>query len=687
MFNLAWLIPILPLLAFVAIVLFLNPYKRASAWTAIGAMFLSFLLSVGVLIEALGKGAHLAQEPFYRYIPWLPTGTTQLALGWMIDPLAAVALVMVSTVCLMIFIYSQGYMHGDPRYSRFFAYVSLFACGMLGLVIANNLLELIVFWETMGLCSYLLIGFWFERPPATPERPSPADAGKKAFIVTRVGDIIFLLGAIYLYAQTGTLQFEEIFKPDVLHALALTTVTLPLLGTLPVATVISLLIFGGAIGKSAQFPLHVWLPDAMEGPTPVSALIHAATMVAAGVYLVARTFPIFAAVEPSTSLVWVAAIGAFTALFAATIGVAQDDIKRVLAYSTISQLGYMIMALGIGGFVAGTFHLITHAFFKALLFLGSGSVIHAMRTNDMLAMGGLRKKMPITFWTFLIGALALAGIPPLAGFWSKDEILADAFAHNQIVWAIGTLAAFLTAFYMGRQIFLTFFGEMRSHPHPIRPPHAGEVEEGVHESPPVMTYPLIVLAFFATVIGFLGVPADFPVLGSLFGGNFFHSFVGEAFEAVPVNFGVMGISIGVALLGFYLAYLVYGREPLVAGQPDPLQALGPIYTLLRNKYYIDELYNATIVRGTVALADFLLKFDDSWVIDPLVDFVGKSIAKLSELNRLFDVYVVDGIVNLVGRAAQWSGGVLRLLQTGRAQNYLLIVFLSLLILAGIYLIR
>ena len=675
MMSYAWLIPLFPILAFVAIVFFTRERRELSARLAVAGIFLSFLVAIGVLFAAISQREHIAEEPFHIAVAWFPVGTTTFDIGFMIDPLAAATLVMVTTVCLMIFIYSQGYMHGDPRYSRFFAYISLFATGMLGLVISDNLLEMFVFWEIMGLCSYLLIGFWFEKPSA-------ANAAKKAFITTRVGDVILFMGMLYLYSQTGTLSFLEIFGEGTLHELAARMVTLPLAGSVPVATVIGLLIFGGAVGKSAQFPLHVWLPDAMEGPTPVSALIHAATMVAAGVFLVARTFPIFSAVEHSVSLQWVAAIGAFTALFASTIAVAQDDIKRVLAYSTISQLGYMVMALGIGGFVAGVFHLITHAFFKALLFLGSGSVIHGMEhgmhetgehgdPNDMMAMGGLRERMPATFWTFLAGTLALAGIPPLAGFWSKDEILGDAFSRGHyVVWAMGTAAAFLTAFYMGRQIFLVFFGQPRTR-------HAGQA----HESPFVMTGPLIVLAIFAVLLGFVGIPEDISPFG-----NPFHAFVGEAFPAGQFNPLVAGISVLVALAGLGLGYLIYGRNPLQAGQRDPLRRLGFAWSVLRNKYWIDEFYGVTVVRLSWLAAALVFAFDRR-IIDGLLHLTGRAALRLASFDRLFDIHIVNGAVDLSGVMTGELGQGLRRLQTGRLQNYLLVVFTSVVVLAGLYLMR
>ena len=691
LFKLTWLIPVFPLLAFGAIVLYVRRWKRIASWLAVAAIAISFLLSQIVFWVAVGT-PHLGEHPFEDLVRWLPTGHSAFEMGVMVDPLTAVMLFMVPLLCTLIFIYALGYMEGDPRYARFFAYVSLFATGMLGLVVANNLLMLFIFWEIMGLCSYLLIGFWFEKPSAM-------RAGLKAFLTTRVGDAFFLLGLLYLYSQTGTLAFREVLSEETLHHLANLSVTLPIFGTVPVATVIALLIFGGTVGKSAQFPLHVWLPDAMEGPTPVSALIHAATMVSAGVYLVVRMFPLFHAVPHGTAPEVVATIGAFTALFACTIAVAQNDIKRVLAYSTISQLGYMVMALGLGAYVAGAFHLITHAFFKALLFLGSGSVIvGAHHEQDMMEMGGLRSRMKITFWTYIAGTLALAGIPPFAGFWSKDEILADAFNHGHyLAWAVGSLAAFLTAFYMGRQIFLVFFGHPRSH-------HA----EHAKESPKTMTYPLLVLAAFALLLGFVGVPEDFPVLGHLLG-NPFHHFVGHEYAATPVNPLVMVLSILLACAGLGVGYLLYGRKPLEEGQPDPLTRLGVVYVVLKNKYGIDELYQATFVwltirlgdlfavfdrevidrivnavaRGTAIVSDGLFRFVDAPVIDGLVNLVGRAGAWLADLWGRFDLRVVDGMVNGVGAAAQTLGRWFRQVQTGRVQNYILLASVNVVVILAI----
>jgi len=726
MFNYAFLIPLFPLAAFLLIVLFLNRNNRVSALTAVGGILLSGVVSYGVLFEAMGKGGELAKKPFYQSLPGffgLLTGKDSFTVGVMIDPLAAIVLFMVTTICLMIFIYSIGYMqhshtdeHGhhhvtdDPRYARFFAYISLFAGAMLGLVISSNLIELFLFWEIMGLCSYLLIGFWSTKLPhehhiddAQPVRAK--FAALKAFMTTRVGDSIFFIGILLLYIVAGDLNFPAIFTEKTLHHLA----EAQLFGV-PAVTVIALLILGGTIGKSAQFPLHVWLPDAMEGPTPVSALIHAATMVSAGVYLVARTFPLFitAAETHGPAMQVVALVGAFTAIFAATIGVAQDDIKRVLAFSTISQLGFMVAALGIGAYTAGTFHLITHAFFKALLFLSAGAVIHGVGTNDMMNMGGLRKKMPITATVFIIGAIALAGIPPLAGFWSKDEILGHAFElafdpkHADpvalAVFVMLAMAAFFTAFYMTRQIFLTFFGAGRDH-------HA---VEHAHESPKVMWMPLAVLAFFAATIGFMNAT---PL-----GINFFGRFVGEYvlgikehMEHTPFNPMVAGMSVGIAGAGIALGWLLYGMKPLQHGQSDPLMALGPVWKLLRNKYYLDELYGVVIAQkegpagktGTVesvrVQAGVLLQFVnwlahvcfafDKAIVDGLVNLAGAIGRMLSNISGWIDKNIVDGLVNLTGFVTNELGDGLKLIQTGRVQTYLLLAITGAAIFVIYFMIR
>ena len=678
------LIPLPPFLAFVFIVLFFNRWKRLSHSIAIGAMALSFLMAQIVFWTVIGWGGEsLAEHPIAVQVPWLPSGTEVLSMGVMVDPLTAVTLFFVSITCLAIFVYSVGYMHGDPRYSRFFAYISLFATGMLGLTVADNLLMLFIFWEIMGLCSYLLIGFWFEKPSAY-------RAAIKAFLTTRIGDVIMLLGIAYLYSQTGTLGFAAILRDEaVLHELA---VTPSVISGLSVAAAVGLLLFAGTVGKSAQFPLHVWLPDAMEGPTPVSAMIHAATMVSAGVYMVVRMFPLLAVgmegAVGTPPMVAMAIIGTFTAFFAATIAVAQDDIKRVLAYSTISQLAYMVAALGIGAYVAAAFHLITHAFFKALLFLGSGSVIiGAHHEQDMMEMGGLRKRMPITFWTFLIGGFALSGFPILtAGFWSKDEILAYAWHQNPVVFWVLAAGALLTAFYTMRQICLTFLGEPR-----------GEHAEHAHETSWTMTGPLVVLAFFALFFGFAGVPEEFPVLGALIGHNWFHHFVGatvgdllhhlphpESFNPVP-----LAISVVAALGGLTLGWLVYGRRPLQAGETDPLARwLGPVHTVLKNKYYIDELYHLVFIRPTIWLAGAVFRWFDRGLIDGILHGIARLGELLGVVNKWVHTYVIDGgLVDGSAKVVGATGRELRqVLQTGQVQHYLLQVLMFLCAFALLYIL-
>jgi NADH-quinone oxidoreductase subunit L len=714
-FNLVPLIPFIPLLAFAVVVLFTHRNNRLSSNIVIGGIALSTLISWGVVLATILGGRHVQVESWDLSIPWLPAGTTVLNTGFAVDGFTAAMLFMVPFVCMMIFIYSQGYMRlgrpdQDPRYARFFAYMSLFAAGMLGLVVANNLLLLFISWEVMGLCSYLLIGFWSFRNRDSEQHIDEAQvkraraAALKAFITTRIGDVLLFAGMALLYAYTGTLHFREIFQPEMLQHLQSVT----LLGQ-PAVTIIALLIFGGAVGKSAQFPLHVWLPDAMEGPTPVSALIHAATMVAAGVYLVARTLPLFIAgfdIYTAPALQWVAMIGAITAFFGATIGLAQDDIKRVLAYSTISQLGYMMMGLGLGSVVAGVVHLLTHAFFKALLFLGSGSVIHGMEhghhavahhaghnsagdsshdgfsPNDMKTMGGLRHSMPRTFWPYLVGTLALVGIAPFAGFWSKDEILAEAFylwqtrhviSHHFWVWLVGTLAVFITALYMGRQIALVFWGEPRH-----------EAAQHADESPNSMTVPLMILAVFALLGGF----ANAPLLGS----QLTH-FMGDIHEAsglvhaatVPFNFFVAGFSTLLAVVGLVGGWAIHRNFRV--GEVEPFERwLGPVFTLLKNKYYVDELYHLIIIRPVVWLANRIFDFDNRWVIDPLVNLVGKIGRVASDITQVFDTVAVDSIfVEGTAKAFNTFGGWLRQTQTGRAQNYLLVVAVTVLMLLGLYL--
>jgi NADH-quinone oxidoreductase subunit L len=653
-------------------------------------------------------------------------------------------LIMVPFVCFMIFVYAYGYMgvgkpenpddergkpatpgFVDPLASRFFAYIALFATGMLGLVISDNLIMLLIFWEIMGLCSYLLIGFWFGRKYPNPRQITPKEAGLKAFLTTRVGDTAMLAGILLLYAQTGSLSFSDIFKPAELQSLVSATVNLPLVGATPWATVIAILIFFGAMGKSAQFPLHVWLPDAMEGPTPVSALIHAATMVSAGVYLIIRTYPLMQAIQGGAALHFISFIGAFTALFAATIALAQNDIKKVLAFSTISQLGYMFAALGIGAYVAATFHLLTHAFFKGLLFMGSGSVIHGMEhgqheahghvgighrgeeigggeggpgegeegagdrdfdPQDMRNMGGLFGRMPRTAWTFIIGGLALSGFPIVtAGFWSKDEILSDAWINgHHVVFLTLALAALLTAFYTGRQIWMTFFGQPRT----AAARHASE-----HDSIFAwMTSPLMVLAVFAIAGGWIGIPRAFPGVGAL-SSDPFQGFIGGLAAALniearelPFNPVPLLTSLVVALGGLGLGLWVYTGFRS-ARQADPLAGpLGGFYRWLQNKYYFDELYSWAIIKPVQRLSVWLYRCDDVWILDPLVDGVGRLGRALSELGRWIDTHIVDGAVDGIGELTGAAGSAVRTIQTGKAQSYLLVGLISISLLLAAFLL-
>ncbi|MBN1487887.1 MAG: NADH-quinone oxidoreductase subunit L [Anaerolineae bacterium] len=663
--NLAWLIPAFPMLAFIGIAVGLYRSPKLSTRLAVGCIAAAGMVSLVVFGAAVLQWAHGHNPAGFLFesgrIPWLTSGTSVMTVGLYLDPVSLLLLFMVPLVCLMIFIYSIGYMHGDPRTSRFFAYISLFAAGMLGLVVFDSFLTLFIFWEIMGTCSYLLIGFWYEKPSARA-------AGLKAFLVTKVGDLFLLLGLVLLYSQVGSLHYRDVLAPETLSRLAAT----PFMGlNVSVATVAALLIFGGTVGKSAQFPLHVWLPDAMEGPTPVSALIHAATMVSAGVYLVIRAYPLFAVSE---ALGIVAFIGTFTACFAALIALAQDDIKRVLAFSTISQLGYMVAALGIGAYIAAVFHLITHAFFKALLFLASGSVIHGMEhghhhtsahntlphgdfnPNDMLLMGGLAQKMPFTAIAFLSGGLALSGFPIItAGFWSKDEILSHAWGLNRLVFWLLALSAALTAFYTSRQLCLTFLGKPRS-------PAAAHAPESV----PSMTVPLLVLAFFALTLGWAGIPEHFPVIGGLLP-NWFHHFVAgvphsEHYMAVVESsaWQPLVISIFFAIGGLTAGWWVYGRHPLPVGASDPIAAalqrvrLGWVYQALQRRLYFDELYQATFVAGACWIADLFADFDQG-AIDCLVNWAGRCVSGTSHLTATFDDQAIDGLVNGVGSGVGGTG--------------------------------
>jgi NADH-quinone oxidoreductase subunit L len=709
--TIIWLIPLPPILAFFLIILLTNRSNLLSHIVGVGAAFISWLLSMVVFWRALRVGPHLGEEPFLSSIPWLPVGEEWLQIGVQIDPLAAVTLFFVAWTVLMIFIYSVGYHnfgqprsdhdrkglpphgativdeHGhehtvpsiEPMYARFFAFIALFAFGMFLLVVTDNLLVLFVGWEIMGLCSYLLIGFWYGKLSARA-------AMIKAFITTRIGDMFMLLGIAYLYAEAGTLNYRAIlYNQEMLDYLTMTPAVGNIFG-MSAAGLIGLLLFFGTIGKSAQWPLHVWLPDAMEGPTPVSAMIHAAAMVSAGVYMVIRIFPLLSAGwhegGPLTpTLMVVAFIGAFSALFAATIALGQNDIKRVLAYSTISQLGFMIAALGIGAYVAATFHLVTHAFFKALLFLGSGSVIHGMEhgvyhtgkhvdPQNMFNMGGLAKRMPITFWTFLIGGFALAGVPLItAGFWSKDEILADAFGHQHFaVFLVLAVAALLTAFYTMRQITLTFLGEPRT-----------EAAAHAHETKWTMTLPLVVLAIFAITAGWAGIPEHFPVLGAILPG-WFNEFVGhtilEPIHAVDFNFLPLLTSIVVSLGGLTLGWVVY--RGYTAGETDPMKrALGGFYTVLENKYYFDEIYDRVFVQPVTWLSEtFTFQWLDRGLIDGILHGIAWVPTRIGAFLRGYiDGPIVNGSGDLIAETVKRLGRRFRFIQTGNLQQYMLIALI------------
>ena len=621
MLNFAWIIPLLPFMAFAINIFFGFKLKEKAAYVAIAAILTSAVLS-GLALQSV-----IAGQSINISYPWATIGNLEIKLGYQVDALTALMLATVTLVASLIQIYSIGYMRGDARYARFFAYLSVFCGAMLTLVLANNFLLLYVAWELVGLSSYLLIGFWFERPAA-------ALAAKKAFIVTRIGDVGLFIGILILFLLTHTLNFEQIF-----HSLSSIPYSL--------ITIIGICIFMGAVGKSAQFPLHVWLPDAMEGPTPVSALIHAATMVAAGVYLVARTYPIFAASE--ISLWVVATIGAITLLLGASIATVTNDIKRILAYSTISQLGYMMLGLGVGGVSAGIFHLTTHAFFKALLFLGAGSIIHAVHTQDIFEMGGLWKKMPLTFITFLTGTLALIGLFPFAGFWSKDEIIAEAFRFHPVFFYAALAGVFLTAFYMARLCFTVFFDKAKS---------------ASHESPYIMTVPLMILAVFAAGLGLVGSP---------FFGNALQHFLG--IEHMPeFNLSVMTLSTEMLILGIGAAGLLYSLSWV--SRSFLRRAFWPLYILLKNKYFFDEIYQAVFVRTTLLAAWLMAQFDQ-WVIDGLVNLAGWLTVLLAKISRWADTWIVDGMVNLSGQTTEKIGTILRYTQTGLVQNYALIVFLGL----------
>ena len=660
------LIVLLPFSAFVIQILLGRRLPRQGDWISTGAILLSLLLILLLFAEVMGGSRTSFPEQFPEQgYTWIDLGDWQLNIGIQIDTTTAFVLLMVGVACSMIHLFSIGYMHGDPRYPRFFAYISLFSGSMLGLVLSNNLLTLFVFWELMGVCSYLLIGFWFEKEGV---HVKPADAAKKAFMTTRIGDVLLLLGLLILFLNIGDLRFNSLYDGVTAGKLSGTWLT-----------VAGLLILGGAIGKSAQFPLHTWLPDAMEGPTPVSALIHAATMVAAGVYLVARSLPIM---TPSV-LLTVAYVGGFTAIFAASIALVRRDIKSVLAYSTISQLGYMMLGLGAGSYVAGVLHLTTHGFFKALLFLGSGSVIHAVHTQDMFEMGGLRKKMPWTFWTFLIATCSIAGVPLFSGFFSKDKILATVLARameNTAFWPlaiVGFIAAGMTAFYMFRLLFLTFFGEARDK----------EKYDHAHESPRTMVIALVVLALLSSPLVYPLIRQfehDVPEPVSAIHATVTHE-ASVAHEATPHASGdeadhsahgaahtwAMVLSIIIAATGILLAAMFYYWKRFSPEQAGARFA--SFYRLLWNKYYFDELYDAVFVRPSLALARVSGSFDLG-VIDGLVNAIGAVGRSTGALSGWIDNTIVDGLVNLVGDTTRSAGAKLRRTQTGMLQDYLMYVF-------------
>jgi len=678
-----WLIPLIPLVAAGIQALLKQRSRKLSATLTISAMALACLLALRAFFATLGGDHgdhHEVGRAFYNFT-WFAFGTTKLELGFILDPLTAGMATMVTFVGLMIFINATGYMHDDVNFTRFFCFLSLFAASMLGMIISNNLLLLFMCWELVGLCSYLLIGFWYFKPSA-------AAAMKKAFITTRIGDVGFFIGILMLYHQTGTLN---LYTADGTGALQQADKLATLAGWwgLSMAGTIALMLFIGAMGKSAQFPLHVWLPDAMEGPTPVSALIHAATMVAAGVFMVGRMFPVFTAGAGDWVMDFVMWVGCITAVFSATIAVAQFDIKRVLAYSTCSQLGFMVMALGAGGLSAGQFHLLTHAFFKALLFLASGCVIIGTHhEQDMRKMGGLRKYMPITFVCYVLGTLALAGFPLTAGFFSKDEVLLVTYHHNKLAWGLATFAAFLTAFYMTRQIFMVFFGKWRGgeaahgHAHAKHDDHGhGHGGHVPHEVPWNMTGPIAILSVFAVLMGWLGTP--------WLGDNFFHHYLAPSEPAPHHSNLVLWLSIGVGLFGIFLGWFFYGRRPMEhATDADPLQAkLGALFTWLNRKWFIDEIYEATIIRWTMALG-VLFRLVDKLVVDGLLHAIAWITWGISWFTRqVGDELIINGGFDAGCEGVRGYAKILAKLQSGRVQNYFRILCLGTAILLVVYFIK
>jgi NADH-quinone oxidoreductase subunit L len=663
-----WLIPAVPILASGVIAVSKQPRRKTASALAIGSLGFSLLLALIAFAHVLSGWMNGEAVRETANFTWIQVGTSHVDLGWVLDPLSAVMLVMVTFVGLLIFIYSTGYMAHDENYTRFFCFLSLFAGAMLGVVIANSILLLFMCWELVGLTSYLLIGFWYQKPSA-------AAAAKKAFLTTRVGDVFFLLGIVWLFGQTGTLLFYNGGAGSMeSHALLGLLLERSAFG-LSAAGAIGLLIFAGAAGKSGQFPLHVWLPDAMEGPTPVSALIHAATMVAAGVYLIARVYPLMQAGAlaggTTTALTVVTWVGAFTAVFAALIAVAQNDIKRILAYSTVSQLGYMMAGLGMGGVAVGMFHLITHAFFKALLFMGAGSVIHGCHEEqDIRRMGGLKSTMRVTFLTYSTGMLALCGFPLLfSGFWSKDGILeaAQHFSVSKGPFYMLVFGALLTAFYMTRQMSYVFFGNYRGHGH-------------AHESPKSMTMPLAILAFFAIALGAIGTPA-WPWFRAFLESKAV-SFEWSGFSE-PGLMALMGTSTVVVLLGLSLGWWLYGNKSPRADEPDVLEAAAPLpWKWLSNRLYVDEFYGMTVIAfysWWARVADWF----DRRVWGGIVAAVAWVFGWWAQLNRFLDANVVDGSFDKGCEELSTGGGLLSRVQSGRVQTYLRLLALAVIVLAAI----
>lgn len=634
MHDFIWIIPLMPLLGAIINGLFGHILKGKAGFIASVAVLISFLLSVRAFFIVMG-GTVIHNELF----TWIQAGDFTAGAAVLVDQLSIVMMLVVTGVGFLIHVYSNGYMHGDRTVGKFFSYLNLFLFSMLMLVMGDNLLLLYLGWEGVGVCSYLLIGYFYEKESAS-------KAGLKAFLANRVGDFGFAIGIFIIFSTIGTITYAGIEgQVDKLMAAG-------------VVTSAALLLFMGACGKSAQFPLYIWLPDAMEGPTPVSALIHAATMVTAGVYMVARLSFLF--VRSDVAMLVIVIIGTFTALFAATMALVNNDIKRILAYSTISQLGYMFIGVGVGAFAAGVFHLMTHAFFKALLFLGAGAVMHSLADEtDIRKMGNLYGKIKITALTFIMAWLAISGIPPFSGFFSKDEILAHAFLYSPVVWVFGAIGAFLTAFYMSRLVFLTFFGESRVEP---------GVEKHIHENPPVMTIPLMVLAVLSVVGGLIGIPAG---LAYLWGGeNHFANFLSPVFANAAsysephhishtLEYGLMAASILIALGGIYLAYLMYIKKAM---DPDAIaNRFSGAYKVLSNKYYVDEGVEAGILNPIIRISQWLWHF--------------------------FDTRVIDGAVNSAGKIVWLLSLIARRVQTGYVQHYASVMVVGVILILAYYIFR